>query len=106
MTVDFTPGGLSPRKTQGTGYLARTSYGFSGASGKWELLQSWRSPSFLSLALQVLYLADQKLRSVFSLMLIGKETEPTRLVLNLAMVIKINGDIVLLPGRIFLVPLK
>jgi hypothetical protein len=39
-------------------------------------------------------------------MLIGKETEPTRLVLNLAMVIKINGDIVLLPGRIFLVPLK
>lgn len=53
MTVDFTPGGLSPRKTQGTGYLARTSYGFSGASGKWELLQSWRSPSFLSLALQV-----------------------------------------------------
>lgn len=53
MTVDFTPGGLSPRKTQGTGYLARTSYGFPGASGKWELLQSWRLPSFLSLALQV-----------------------------------------------------
>ena len=53
MTVDFTPGGLSPRKTQGTGYLARTSYGFLGASGKWELLQSWRLPSFLSLVLQV-----------------------------------------------------
>ena len=53
MTVDFTPGGLFPRKTQGTGYLARTSYGFPGASGKWELLQSWRLPSFLSLVLQV-----------------------------------------------------
>lgn len=53
MTVDFTPGGLSPRKTQGTGYLARTSYGFPGASGKWELLQSWRLPSFLSPVLQV-----------------------------------------------------
>lgn len=53
MTVDFTPGGLSPGKTQRTGYLTRTSYGFPGASGKWELLQSWRSPSFLSLVLQV-----------------------------------------------------
>lgn len=53
MTVDFTPGGLSLKKTRGTGYLARTSYGFPGASGKWELLQSWRSPSFLSPALQV-----------------------------------------------------
>lgn len=53
MTVDFTPGGLSPRKTQGTGYLARTSYGFPCVSGKWELLQSWRLPSFLSLVLQV-----------------------------------------------------
>nr|XP_023416808.1 uncharacterized protein LOC111754112 [Cavia porcellus] len=48
-------GGLSPRKTQGTGFLARTSYGFPSASGKWELLQSWRLPSFLSLVLQVLY---------------------------------------------------
>lgn len=106
MTVDFTPGGLSPRKTQGTGYLARTSYGFPGASGKWELLQSWRLPSFLSLVLQVLYLVDQKLRSVFSIMLIGKEIKPIELVLNPVTVTKIKGDIVLLPGRIFLVPLK
>lgn len=95
MTVDFTPGGLSPRKTQGTGYLARTSSGFPGASGKWELLQSWRLPSFLSPVLQVLYLVDQKLRSVFSLMLIGKKTEPIKLVLNRVMVTKINGGIVL-----------
>lgn len=105
MTVDFTPGGLSPRKTQGTGYLARTSYGFPGVSGKWELLQSWRLPSFLSLVLQVLYLVDQKLRSVFSIMLIGKEIEPIALVLNPVTVTKINGGIVLLHGRIFLVPL-
>lgn len=106
MTVDFTPGGLSPRKTQGTGYLARTSYGFPCVSGKWELLQSWRLPSFLSLVLQVLYLVDQKLRSVFSIMLIGKEIERIALVLNPVTVTKINGGIVLLHGRIFLVPLK
>lgn len=58
------------------------------------------------ITLQVLYLVDQKLRSVFSIMLIGKEIELIELVLNPVTVIKINGDIALLLGRIFLAPLK
>ena len=54
----------------------------------------------------MLYLVDQELRSVFSIMLIGKEIERIALVLNPVTVTKINGGIVLLHGRIFLVPLK
>lgn len=50
-------------------------------------------------------MVDQKLRSVFIIMLIGREIEPIELVWNHVMVTKINGGIVLLPGRIFLVPL-
>ncbi|XP_077873481.1 activin receptor type-2A isoform X1 [Ictidomys tridecemlineatus] len=75
MTVDFTPGGLSPRKTQETGYLARTSFGFPGASGKWEPLQSWRLPSFLSLVLQVVLRIESSASHMLGAILGRSETQ-------------------------------